>query len=94
MAVDSDIDELDSIFNLQSDETEGPLVVWSNRMCELTKLSAQDSVTPAYSQLITHVDKHHFKGKLACDSKLWPKKPILVRGGEAKILQVTKELVN
>ena len=49
MAVDSDIDELESIFNLQSDETEGPLVVWSNRMYELTKLSAQESVTPAYS---------------------------------------------
>ena len=94
VVADNDIDELNSIFNLKSDETEDPLTVWSNRMCELTKLSAQDDVAPAYSQLIAHIDSNHFKGKLACDSKLWLKEPISVRGGETKILQVTKELVN
>jgi hypothetical protein len=73
---------------------EEPLTIWSTRMNELTKLSARIDIASVYSQLIAHLDKNHFKGKLTADSKLWLKKTNQVRGIETKILQVTKELVN
>ena len=38
ITVDDSMDDSDSIFNFKSEDSEGPLGVWSTRMCELTKL--------------------------------------------------------
>lgn len=47
--IDDSMDESASTFNLQSEDTEEPVAIWSTRMNELTKLSAGLDISPVYS---------------------------------------------
>ena len=92
--VDSCAESSTNEYDLSSEECFDPLSIWTEQLNSITSLSARDDISIVYSKLITHIDTHHFKGKLAADHKLWIKSAASVRGVQGKILQVTKELVN
>lgn len=67
-------------YDLNSEESFDPLAIWTEYFHTITQLSAREDISTVYSKLITHIDNHHFKGKLAADSKLWIKSAAAVRG--------------
>lgn len=91
---DNGIDEFNKSFDGEVEVTEDPLSVWTRKVKQITQISAKKDISSVYSQLIAHIDKNHFKGKLMADSKLWLTETKQVHGKGNKILQVTKELVN
>ena len=78
--VDSCADSSTSEYDLNSEESFDPLSIWTEQLNSITQLSARDDISIIYSNLITHIDNHHFKGKLAADHKLWIKSAAAVRG--------------
>lgn len=80
--------------DIKEEDGHDPLSIWTNKIKSVTQLSAGEHISTVYTKLISHLDKHHFKGKLSADNKLWINTTATVQGFESKILQVTKELVN
>ena len=48
-----------------------PLGIWTNKVAELTGLSAQEDLASAYTALMNHLNTNQFNGELKSDSSLW-----------------------